>query len=349
MNTTLQSSSKTIKVLLAAISLSVAASLFLGNLQTAHAGNLTGLSDTMSNQTVSAASDHTIIFTSPTGVAATKTITVTFPAGFSLASLTTTDFNLLDGVTNLTLAAACSGTTWGVAVSGQVITFTSCSGTITAGHTITVKIGTVAGGTHQITNNSSANSYSLIIGGTFGDTGTITIQVVTNSVVSVTATVPQTLTFSISTNSIGFGTLSTSAVTFANSAGTGSSSTVVAHTLAAATNASSGYSITVQGATLTSGSNTITAIGGTAAASSPGNPQFGFNASASGGSGAVSAPYNTANFADAATASSSSQVASASGSTATTTYSLTYICNIAPTTPAGNYSTSLTFVATGNF
>ncbi|HEX9503768.1 MAG TPA: hypothetical protein VF974_05630 [Patescibacteria group bacterium] len=313
------------------------------------AASLTALSNTMTNQTISAASDHTIKFTTPTGVAAGQTITVTFPSGFGLSTLVAADFNLLSGVSTLTLAGTCTGTTWGVAVASQVITFTSCTGTIAATTVITVKIGVVAGGTHQITNNSSAASYSITIGGTFGDTGTITIQIVTNSVVAVSATVPQSLTFSISTNSIGFGTLSTSAVTYANAGGTGSSSSVVAHTLAAGTNAVSGYTITVQGATLTSGSNTIAAIGSTAAASAAGTAQFGLNATVSGGIGTVSSPYNGANYAYAATSSTSSAVGSASGSSATSTYSVTYICNIAAQTPAGSYTASLTYIGTANF
>src|SRR5258708_4009349 len=218
------------------------------------AASLTALSNTMTNQTISAASDHTIKFTTPTGVAAGQTITVTFPSGFGLSTLVAADFNLLSGVSTLTLAGTCTGTTWGVAVASQVITFTSCTGTIAATTVITVKIGVVAGGTHQITNNSSAASYSITIGGTFGDTGTITIQIVTNSVVAVSATVPQSLTFSISTNSIGFGTLSTSAVTYANAGGTGSSSSVVAPTFAAGKNSSSRNTITAHGTNFTHGS-----------------------------------------------------------------------------------------------
>lgn len=335
--------------LLKIILVSLVVPLLVFNYTYVYAASLTALSDTMSNQTQSAASDHTIKFTTPSGVAAGQTITITFPSGFGLSTLVAADFNLISNVTPLTLAATCSGTTWGVAVSGQVITFTSCTGTIAAATPVTVKIGVVAGGTHQITNNATPGSYSLSIAGTFGDTGTITIQVLSNSVVAVSATVPQSLTFSISTNSIGFGTLSSSAVTYANSAGTGSATSVVAHTLAASTNATSGYTITVQGATLTSGANTIAAIGGTAAASSPGSNQFGFNATVSGGSGTVSSPYATANFADAATSSTASTIGTATAPTATSTYSMTYICNIGATTPAGNYTASLTYIATANF
>src|SRR5258708_4722737 len=231
------------------------------------AASLTALSNTMTNQTISAASDHTIKFTTPTGVAAGQTITVTFPSGFGLSTLVAADFNLLSGVSTLTLAGTCTGTTWGVAVASQVITFTSCTGTIAATTVITVKIGVVAGGTHQITNNSSPPIYSITIAAPFAHTEPQPIQIFTNNVVAVSATVPQSLTFSISTNSIGFGTLSTSAVTYANAGGTGSSSSVVAHTFAAGTKAVSGYTIPVPGANLNNGSNKNSSIRKTPSAS----------------------------------------------------------------------------------
>lgn len=164
-----------------------------------------------------------------------------------------------------------------------------------------------------------------------------------------TTGVAQTLTFSISTNSIGFGNLSSTAATFANAAGTGSSTEVEAHTLSASTNATSGYIISVLGPTLTSAAKTIAAIGATAAASSPGTAQFGFRLAVTSGTGTATAPYNTANFADAATAGASSQVASGAGDGTTTIFSVHYICNISSLTSAGSYSTNLNYLITGKF
>lgn len=163
----------------------------------------------------------------------------------------------------------------------------------------------------------------------------------------------QTLTFSISDNSIGFGTLNTAAARFATGDTTGSATEVEAHTLSASTNASNGYTITVKGATLThatNGSFTILAIGGTNTVSSVGTEQFGLRMTASGGSGTVTSPYAASGFAYAGTASTASQVASLSnGDGVTTTYSVRYIANIASTTEAGSYSANLIYVATGNF
>lgn len=160
----------------------------------------------------------------------------------------------------------------------------------------------------------------------------------------------QTLTFSISDNSIGFGALSASAARFATGDTLGSAPPEVeAHTLSASTNAANGYTITVQGATLASGSFTITAIGGTNTASSPGTEQFGLRLAINSGTGTVTAPYAAAGFAYAATAATSSQVASGAGDSATTIFSPRYIANIGGATEAGSYNATLTYVATGNF
>ena len=317
-------------------------------LQVAQAAAITSAKDTMSRVKASTLANHDIQFTSPTGAAAASTITVTFPAGFTMGSVAVGDMDLLDDGVDITLAATCSGTTWGAAVSGQVITFTSCTGTIAAGSVIRIKIGTNAtSGVNQIT-NPAAGSYAISIGGTFGDSGNITVQILADDQVAVSATVTQALSFSISTNSIGFGTLSSSAARYANAAGTGSATEVEAHTLVAGTNSGSGYTITVNGNTLTSGSYTITAIGATNTASSPGNEQFGLRMTATGGTGTVSAPYAAAGFAFD-TAVFPDEVASAPGASADTTYSVRYLANIASDTEAGSYTATLTYVATGNF
>jgi hypothetical protein len=159
----------------------------------------------------------------------------------------------------------------------------------------------------------------------------------------------QTLSFSVSDNTIGFGPLSASAARYASGDTTGSASEVEAHQLIAATSATSGYIITVKGATLTSGANTVTAIGASNTASSPGSEQFGLRMTATGGSGAVTAPYAASGFAYAADASTSSQVASVSGSSTATTYSVRYLANITATTEAGSYNGTFTYTTSGTF
>jgi hypothetical protein len=185
------------------------------------------------------------------------------------------------------------------------------------------------------------------ISGAFGDTGEVAVQIIADDQVAASATVDETISFSISTSSIAFGTLTTANARWANTT-SGSATEVTAHTMTASTNAVSGYVITVDGTTLTSGANTVTAIGATAAASSPGTEQYGIKATASGGFGAVSSPYDTVNYA-LDTAAFPDQFASAAGASAATTYTLTYIANIAATTEAGSYTSTLTYVATATF
>jgi hypothetical protein len=160
----------------------------------------------------------------------------------------------------------------------------------------------------------------------------------------------QTLTFSISDTTIGFGTLTSSAARYASSDTLGSASEVEAHQLLVSTNAASGYTVTVQGATLTSSPYTITAIGASNTASNAGTEQFGLRLVASGGTGVVTSPYAASGFAYNATGSTASQIASATtGDSVTTTYSARYIGNASSATEVGNYSSSLIYVATANF
>ena len=329
--------------------------------QIAYAAALTGKSDTMTSLKASVVSNHTILFTTPTGVAAADTITLTLTS-FSIAS--GLDFEDLDlsfqasgdgvcdtGDTEKTLAATASGSTWGaVRTSATVITFTSGTDTIVAGAEVCVEIGTnaeeAATGIEQIT-NPSAGSYTLAIGGTMTDSGSVAIEIISDDQVAATATVAESLTFTISANSIAFGTLTTANGRWADTS-SGSASEATAHTIVVGTNGTSGYTLTVTGTTLTSGGNTVAAIGASAVASSPGSEQYGIKASASGGIGAVSAPYATADYA-LDTAAFPDQLGSASGASADTTYTLTYLANIASNTEAGSYTSTLTYTATATF
>jgi hypothetical protein len=165
----------------------------------------------------------------------------------------------------------------------------------------------------------------------------------------------QSLSFTISTTTIYFGTLGSGAAKFASSTNTaGDSTETSAHNLQVGTNAPSGYTITVRGQTLTSqqnSANTVTAIGATAASSTPGTEQFGIRATASGGTGfSVSSPFNfSTSYGYSATATTSATLATGSGSTNTTTYSMFYLANIAALTEAGTYAANLVYVATANF
>ncbi len=157
----------------------------------------------------------------------------------------------------------------------------------------------------------------------------------------------QYLTFTSSTSSIDFGTLST---TEAKSA---------SHTLTADTNATKGLTITVGGSTLTSGANTITAFGATAAPSSPGTEQFGINlklntspavgAEPSPNSGQYLAPAGQYATANSFAFQSGDTIASAGSDVNSTTLTVSYVANIAGSTEGGSYATTLTYSATANF
>jgi hypothetical protein len=326
----------------------------------AQAATVTSFSDNLSRLAVSTLANHTIQFVTPTGITAGQTFTLTFDADFTMGSFSVNNVDMATATTcggafsDKTLAASPSGATWGVAQSGQIITFTSGTDTVTATHCVQVEIGSNAtsgaSGTIQITNPSGAQTASLVLGGTMADSGTLGIAIVAagGDQVSITATVDPTISFATTDSTIGYGTLTSSGARWANGAATGSGTEVTAHDLTAATNAASGYTIYVLGATLTSGLNSIDAIGGSATASNPGTEQFGIKVSASGGSGGAVAPYASANYAYNATTTQDDIATSATPST-TTTYSITYIANISATTEPGSYATTLTYTATGLF
>jgi len=183
----------------------------------------------------------------------------------------------------------------------------------------------------------SDNAYGVPV-----DTGVVASS--TAGQITVTASVDETLTFTLSSATVALGTLTTSTT------GSGTS------TMTAATNATSGYSVSVNGTTLTSGANTISALA-SQTASTQGNSQFGINLKANttpsvgsnvsgGGSGAATANYNTADQFRFVTGDA---VASAAGPTNSNTYTVSYIGNIAGITKPGSYSTVLTYIATATF
>ena len=161
------------------------------------------------------------------------------------------------------MAVSPSATAWGAVFSGtqnRIFTLTApTDGTGAAVLAPNDKIIISYDGTNSI-NPSTPGSYTTTISGTFGDAGDITVNILTSNQVNITATVPQALTFSISTTSISFGTLTAVAARYASSTGNGDSSEVEAHNVIVGTNAANGYTMTVGGSTLTSGANTINAI-----------------------------------------------------------------------------------------
>ncbi len=353
------------------IAVIVIAVSFLQYIPIAHAASITSFSDVMSRLKASTASDHEIKFVTPTGLASGQTITVTFSADFTnISSLGVEDYDLAEGSTGVCssatyteeslVASGASTSQFNASSSGQVVTFTSggASATIAAGVCVRIRIGDNAtsgsAGNTQISNGAVDDDDTITIGGTFGDTGTAAVDIITDDQVTVSATVDPTITFSISDNSIGFGSLSSTAARWATGDTTGASSdSAAAHTLSVATNAQSGYVLSYSGATLTSGSNTISVASITNDADgTQGSEEFGLGVSTN-GSSTVAAAYDhnsTAGSRDwAFVASTTTTIVSRTTPTNTETISAFYLANIAGSTEAGSYTTTITYIATGTF
>lgn len=161
------------------------------------AATVTSASDTMSTQTVSANANHTIVFTTPSGVSEGQTVTVSFESDFNTASITEDDVDVADDSTDLTTAATCAGSEQAsVSMASDVLTVTICAGdggAVGAGSVVTIEIGTQATasgtGTNAIVNPGSSATYFLAINGTFADFGSIAVPIVGDGDLAVTATV----------------------------------------------------------------------------------------------------------------------------------------------------------------
>lgn len=307
------------------------------------AAQMTSRKLTLGSSVASASTTYTLQFVLPSTtvlqsfqaqICTTASGACSTPAGFSNASST-----LPSQPTNLGDA---SGWTVNTATSGTLRL--SKSGNVAAPTgTTTVTFG-------NVTNPSATNStffarmtsYSDAAWTTAVDTGTVAAS--TAGQITVTASIDEALTFTLSSATVALGTLTTSTT------GSGTS------TMSASTNGTNGYAITVSGATLTSGSNTIAALGSNAA-STQGTSQFGMNLVANttpsvgsnvsgSGSGAAATNYNTTNSYRYVTGET---VASASGSTNSNTFTVSYIANISGVQQAGSYQTVLTYVATATF
>ena len=322
------------------------------------AAAVTSVSDTLSTVAASTVANHTIVFTTPTGVAAGETITVEFPASFpdGLSGVDFADMDLNDGGEK-TLAGTCTDATWGAAVATRTITFTSCTDTIAGASTVTIEIGThVAGpGDTQIVNPVAANDLAIDITSGSQDSGSLAVSIISDDSVAVSSVVNPTITFSISDVTIGFGDLSTTTGRWATGDANGGDASAAlptaAHTMDIATNADHGWAITYNGATLTSGGNTITATTGISGDSdgTPGSEQFGISASTNGNCTIASGYLRAASADWDYVISTTTTLASENDKTDTETISVSYLANIAGDTESGSYSTALTYIATATF
>lgn len=318
----------------------------------AHATQLTTMKDTLSTVKASTAANHTITFVTPTGVSAGQTIVVTFPTSFDLSTIVIGDVDLDSAV----LAATPSGATWGWTLVGQVMTFTSGTGTYAGAATVTILVGTntsVGGaGTHQVVNPTAGNDKVMsITAGSGADSGSLAISIIANDVVNITSNVDPTLTFTVSDTTIGFGTLAVANARYATGDTSGSASDAAsAHDLTIATNTTAGYAITYNGATLTSGGNTISVATIAADANgTPGSEQFALSATTDGAGTIASGYAHTGPDWKFVAGSAQTLISKASAVAGTETVGVRYLANVASTSEPGAYQTNLTYVGTATF
>jgi len=220
------------------------------------AAGLSTLSDSMSRLQKSVDSNHTITFTTPTGVAAGQTMTVAFPSDFSTTGVDNTDIDVSAAGGDLTLAAVANLGTWGAAFGGtgnRTLTITSGTGTITGASIIVIKIGTNAsvGSTgDQAINNATAaaGSKMTITAGNGADSGDIGLVVLDSDQINVTAITDPMISLTISDQAIGFSSFVGTNVRYATADAAGSAAGQGAGLptqLTADTNAGNGLTISV--------------------------------------------------------------------------------------------------------
>lgn len=146
-----------------------------------------GTSVRVSSQAAGAQTNIDLRFQMENGVSTVlDTISVTFASGFSLASITAADIDLLHGSAyevHETIASTPAAGVWGAAVSGQTITLTPPTDVgaseIVDGALVAIRIGTnTAEGTQRITNPASAGRYEVKVGGGFEGFGTSIVTIV---------------------------------------------------------------------------------------------------------------------------------------------------------------------------
>lgn len=308
----------------------------------AYAAIITGRVLTLGNSAGGASTTYTFTFTVPTTGTIIKSVAADICTIAEGACTTPTGFdNSSSTISQPTNLGDASGWTVSTATAGSLRLNKTTNATTPSGQQ-TLVFNTVTNPTTNVDNFfARITTYSDDAWTTAIDTGTVSASVAKQN--TVTVDISEVLTFTLDTTTVNLGPLT------ADVTGTGTS------TLSASTNATNGYSVTVSGNTLESGVNSITALA-TQTASTTGTAQFGINlvnnatpnvgADPSGGSGAGTNDYNDA---DLFRFVSGDSIASTAGPSNTTTFTVSYIANVATTTAIGDYNTTLTYIVTGNF
>lgn len=312
---------------------------------------LSSISDTMTRAQNTVDSDHTILFTTASGLTgASDTITITFPSDFSTTTVDYTDIDLSSTTPgDIPLAAAADATNYGALFGGtgnRVLTLTHATDgafkDIVASDIVTIKIGTNATGGDQAINNATSNGSKLVtIAGTgsFTDTGSYALAIIADDSVTVNASVDPSITFTINGGGVvTLGTLTTSAVSVQN------------HTIATTTNAPTGYTTRMYEnnnlrSTATPG-DTIDDVGDGVV--TIGQEEYGMSTSDAGND--ILQEVGGGDEEGSAITTSQQSVATAGGAVTADTTTIYYKAAISGLTVAhSDYTHEVTFVSTGNF
>ncbi len=336
----------------------------------ARAALVSVFSDTLSTIKESVVANHTLTFTINDAIDASDTFTIDFPDTFSTTGFANSDDNDYDvtddgGEVEVVASGGCAAnrieiTT--VNTSTDTFTFTLCSGSsaIATSSVIVVEIGTHAAahgtGDTQITNQTATENGSdalLTIGGTFGGTGTVALEIVTDNDVTVNATVDPRITCA-------FAGLTTTFASLAGPVTTSDTNT----TITISTNAPNGFALSVRDEG--SGSNpglykstSPTYLIGSADGSFANTVTltsdvdgFGIQGSTAGGSGAavtIDARYDQSGNAVGGLERTATSLATATGAVASRVITVVHKAAVSGLAPAGAYTDTLTYVCTGIF
>ncbi len=333
------------------------------------AASITTAQDILSRSQTSTATQQTITFITPTGAALNSTVTLTWESGFTIPTHDALNYDFAfssggtcSGFTEQTLADSPTTTNWGVGTNTgtRVVTFTapSSSNNVPANRCIQIKFGTHASqggaGAANATTPSGAGDYTVTVGGTFGDTGTMAVNIVADDSIDVTATVATSISCTVNNTSTAFGTFTVATVATA-------SPTI---TWTVSTNASSGYTLTVRDA----GNGSNPGLYSAGASYLIGSADNSFNNSAELSSGvsigyglqatdtdgdagsattAVQSPYNVSSDNVGGFELTAQDLAEATGPVANATVTSTLKAKVSGLVPAGSYVDTLTYICTG--
>lgn len=325
--------------------IAITISSYLIYLPTAQAASLTSpISDILTRLKISTAADHTIVFTTPSGIDVGDTVALTFATGFNISAIDVGDVTIGG---NAPASAV---------VAGQLLTITADADTTVApAGTATIIVGI----THHVTNPGTTGSKIISIAGTFGDTGSLAVSIITDDQVVVTASVDPSFSFTISDVAIGFSTITTSAVRYATGDGAGDPAAPAGGAFKVNninSNAGSGYSFTTKstGSGAAAGLYSAAPVGDLIEADAVADIVLGTDGyafcgkNAAGGALAVIAGF-ACETGSTAISLVSQIFASDTGVVASGSVDIDLKAGLSGTTKPGSYTDTLTIIGTANF